>query len=228
MRPKKFTVEPYATTDADAVAASQTPAAGGVQSLSLVGGGPVTLDFPRQIHFTFASSEVARTFVVIGTSPKGGYRIEAVAGAASVAQTVQQFATVTEVKVDGDTAGAVQVGTNLAVDGDWYPVDWRSEDVSMLVAFTGITAATNADFTLQYTLSDLYWSRAEKNSHHSDFDLIYPSINDFDHDTFADETDDGVASFVMPVTAIRWQSNAVFTGNNIEIELLQQSAGANV
>lgn len=221
MRPKLITISPYATADADIIAASQTPAAGGIQSLSLIGGGTVTLDYPRQVVFAFAASEVGRTFLVEGTSPNGGYRVEAVAGTAAAASTVQQFATVTSIKVDDDTAGAVQVGTATAVDGDWIPVNWRAQQFNLTVAFTGITAATNADFTLQYTLSNIYRTRAEKQAIASPWDLIFPTVNAFDHDTFADETTDGVGVIISPVTGIRWQSNAVFTGGDVTMEIVQ-------
>lgn len=220
MRPKLITISPYATADADAIAASQTPAAGGIQSLTLTAS-PVTLDYPRQVVFAFAASEVGRVFLVEGTAPNGGYRVEAVAGTAAAATTVQQFATVTSIKVDANTAGAVQVGTATAVNGDWLPVDWKQNDFNLTFSFSGITASTNGDFTLQYTLSRLHRTRDQKRAIASEWDLIYPTVNAFDHDTFADETDDGVGVITAPVTGIRWQSNAVFTGSNVTFELIQ-------
>lgn len=98
------------TADADGIATSQTPAAGGEQALSLTAD-PVTLDVPRNVTVTSAGDETGRTFTVTGTDEYGEDMTEDITGAnAGVASGAKAFKTVSSVTVDANTAGAVTVG----------------------------------------------------------------------------------------------------------------------
>lgn len=103
------------TTDADAIATSQTPAAGGQQDLTLdgvlVSGGVATLTAVSAISITAVGNETARTFTVIGLDANGRPQAEEIAGPnATEGSGVKMFSSVSRIFVDADTAAAVTVG----------------------------------------------------------------------------------------------------------------------
>ena len=109
----------YITADSDAadvdgVCASQTPAAGGAQNLTINGaqasGGVATFTAGRLITIASASDDSARTFTVTGTDVNGNTQTETIAGPATTVTGTLYFRTVTQVTVDADTAGAITVG----------------------------------------------------------------------------------------------------------------------
>ena len=176
MRPRVLNISPYAAADADAVATSQTPAAGGIQELTLDGafasGGVATMDFRRQVVITSAADDSARVFLVEGTDEKGNFRSEAVAGAnAGAASTVQAFTTVTAVKVDDDTAGAVEVGTAAIISSNWLPLDYLRTDFQVALGIS--VGGATADLTVELTLSTMLARRG--NDHISAVSLICSS-----------------------------------------------------
>jgi len=223
MRQNVLQIDPYAAADADLIAVSQTPAAGGEQALTLTSS-PVTLDTPRQVVFTFAASEVGRSFLVTGTKRDGKQIVEAVAGTAATASTVQAFATVTEVLIDDDSAGAIEVGTALIVSTSWLPLDYVVPEfkVGLVITIGGAT-----DVTVELTLSNLLSRRGNDPlptvGHHvgSKFKLIYPTVNAIDHDTLVNVAADASGNIAFPVTAVRLTSNAVVVTNPVLMEVLQ-------
>jgi hypothetical protein len=103
------------TTDPDAIATTQTPAAGGQQDLTLDGvlvtAGIATLTAVSALSITAVGNETARTFTVIGTDANGRPQAEEIAGPnATVTSGVKMFAVVTRIFVDANTAAAVTVG----------------------------------------------------------------------------------------------------------------------
>ncbi len=235
MRPRVLTISPYAAADPDAVATSQTPAAGGVQELTLDGafasGGVATMDFRRQVVIASVADDTGRVFLVEGTDEKGNFRSEAVVGAnAGDASTVQAFTTVTAVKVDDDTAGAVEVGTADIISSNWLPLDYMRTDfqVALGIAVGGATA----DLTVELTLSNILARRGNDPQPQvgswlgSEFDLFFPTINIFDHDSLVNVTADTTGNLAFPVRAIRLKSNAVLTGDDVSLEVIQSSHGA--
>jgi hypothetical protein len=132
MRPRRITWQ-LATSDDDGVCASQTP--GGAGNLTINGalatGGVATLTSAsctqRRVLISTGADETARTFTVYGTraadsKSSGPVDIqEAVTGVNnSTVETLQDFATVTRVAVDGATAGAIKVGTSGRASTPWY------------------------------------------------------------------------------------------------------------
>lgn len=235
MRPRVLNISPYAAADADAVATSQTPAAGGIQELTLDGafasGGVATMDFRRQVVITSAADDSARVFLVEGTDEKGNFRSEAVAGAnAGAASTVQAFTTVTAVKVDDDTAGAVEVGTGTIISSNWLPLDYLRTDFQVALGIS--VGGATADLTVELTLSNILARRGNDpqpvvGSHlGSEFDLFFPTINLHDHDTLVNIVADTTGNIAFPVRAIRLKSNAVLTGDDVSLEVVQSSHGA--
>lgn len=105
--------------DANGIAESQTPAAGGSQDLTLDGaltqGGIGYLDttYLQYVTITSAGNDSARSFVVEGVDAKGTFIKETISGpnaTTSIGSTL--FLRVTKVTVDDDTAGAITVGVN--------------------------------------------------------------------------------------------------------------------
>ena len=131
------------------IAHTQTPGVAG--NLTLVSN-PVTLDTQRQVLFTFAADESARTFVVYGTKQGGASIQETVAGTATTANTLQNFLTVSRISVDHSTAGSLQVGTNGVGSTDWQSVDIMRQPVN--VGFS-ITVTGTVNYTVQTTNQDI-------------------------------------------------------------------------
>lgn len=240
MRPRVLSISPYIAADADVVAASQTPAAGGIQALTLISS-PVTLDIPRQIAITPVGDETARTFSIRGTDSKGNSIIEAVAGAnATVTSTVRSFATVDQVLVDDDTAGAVEVGTaGTAVSTNWLPLDYLQKDFQVALGLNIPTGTTTPDFTVELTLSNLLDYQGDnpvpvRGQHvagiggQGQFSRSLAFINPVDHDTLANQTAAaGVISgnIAFPVRAVRLLSNTLFAVNDVSLEIVQSHHG---
>ncbi len=224
MRQNVLQIDPYAAADADLVAASQTPAAGGEQALTLISP-VVTMDTPRQVVFTFAASEVGKSFLVTGTRRDGKQVVEAVAGTAASATTVKAFATVTEVLIDQDSAGAIEVGTATIVTTSWLPLDYIVTDfkVGLVITIGGATA----DLTVELTLSNLLsWKGNFPTPPHSGdagskFGRINPIVNAIDHDTLVNVAADASGNIAFPVTALRLKSNVVVATEAVFMEVLQ-------
>ncbi len=230
MRQSVLQIDPYVATDVDAVATSQTPAAGGEQALTLDGafasGGVATMDTPRQVSIVSAADDSGRVFLITGTSRKGSQVVEAIVGAAiGTVATVQAFATVTEILVDDDTAGAVSAGIVTVVSTSWYPIDYIRNPVNVGLALT--VGAAVADLTVELTLTNLLSRRGNDPlptvGHHlgSKFKLIYPVVNAIDHDSLVNVTADQSGNVAFPVTALRLVSNAALTTASVFLEVLQ-------
>jgi hypothetical protein len=117
----KYIAADTTAADADGVCQSQTPAAGGVQDLTINGalssGGVATFTAARLITIASASDDSGRTFTVTGTDVNGNAQTETIAGPATTVTGTLYFRTVTQVTVDDDTAGAITVGmANDAID----------------------------------------------------------------------------------------------------------------
>ena len=121
----KFIEADTTPADADGVCASQTPAAGGEQDLTINGaqasGGVATFTAARFITIACAGADDGRTFTITGTDVNGNEQTETIAGADTGTSTgTLYFRTVTTVSVDDDTAGAITVGmSNDALDVVW-------------------------------------------------------------------------------------------------------------
>lgn len=108
------------TADDDGIAASQKPAAGDEQTLTIAGvyasAGVATLDVPRRVTITSDGDDSGRTFIVTGTDEFGNAIAETIDGPNSTTVTsMNYFATVTEVAIDDDSTGNLTVGTGSAV-----------------------------------------------------------------------------------------------------------------
>ena len=101
--------------DDNGISVTQTPAAGGVQNLTITGvlatGGVATMAEAQIITIDSTGNDLGRTFTFTGTDADGHVSSEAVTGAnAGAADTVGHYKTITSITTDDDTAAAVIVG----------------------------------------------------------------------------------------------------------------------
>jgi hypothetical protein len=112
--------------DPDGICESQTPAAGGVQNLTIDGalaiaGPPASFPTARIISITAVGNESARTFTITGTDVNGNAITETITGPnAGNTNGAKFFRTVSQVSVDDDTADAVTVGVTTAAQDVFY------------------------------------------------------------------------------------------------------------
>lgn len=176
------------------VCLSQTPAGAGALTIngSLATAGLATLDagtvnHARQVLFTFAANESARTFIVSGTVLEGGATVtESVTGTATTATTVNYFITVSSITVDAATAGALQVGTNGVGSSKWRVVDRHFAPETTIVCDIETGTAT---YGIQFTADDLFKS------------TVIPLARD--HATIVSQTGAADGNFGKPVMGMR-------------------------
>ena len=245
MRPRILSVEPYGAADPNGIATAQQPAAGGVQAFTLDGvfatGGVATLDIPRQVSILAAADESARFYSVTGTNGKGNTIHESLPGrAAGSGVTVKRFKTVTEILIDDDSAGTIQIGTFESVDTDWLPLDYLQKDfqVGLGVIIKGGSAGIIAKVEL--TLSNLLDYQGEdivpgRGQHvagpggDGQFSRLLQFIEPVDHDTLVGVTGVGVTSgnIAFPVRAVRLALTTSFTSPNgpVQLQVVQAHHG---
>lgn len=220
-RLKTYTLTP-AAADADGICQSQTPGAGGAQNLTLNGaltsGGVATLDVQRHVIITSAADDHARTFTVYGVDGIGHTISEAVTGVSGgAASTTKNFKTVTRVATDDDTAGAVTVGTNGAMETAWYPVDrYDSYGYGFGVDITGI-----GNYTVQHAYDDPFPQGPITPS----MDFV---LKAYDHADVAGKTTDQHGSYDMiaeTITAMRLKINSYSTGASFVFRIVPGTLG---
>lgn len=106
---------PGQATDADGIALSQTPAAGGQQDLLINGtlatDGLATLPSTQIITITSSGNDLGRTFTIIGVDANGRPQAEERSGPNIAAISgIKTFSKISRIFVDADTAGAITVG----------------------------------------------------------------------------------------------------------------------
>lgn len=155
-RIRKFSLAPAAAV-ANGFAQSQKPAGGGVQALTLNGSlaaaGP---DIARRVTITSDADDSARTFTITGKDRNGQVISEALAGPnTATVFSLKDYAGITSIQVDANTAGNITSGTNQVMSGPWFPVDRVSGGA--LGAFLALTVAA-CDVTLERTGDDPFSS----------------------------------------------------------------------
>jgi hypothetical protein len=146
-----------AAADDDAVCLSQTPTGAGALTIAgaMASGGVATLDVPRNLLLTAAANDSARTLTITGTDRYG--RALSVATAAPNATTatvaLYDFKTVTGVRIDAASAGALKIGTGSSLEGQWIPIDWANF-VEATVAVV-VSAGASLSYTVQSTVDEI-------------------------------------------------------------------------
>lgn len=113
MRLNIETITPVSSVDG--ISLSQTPAAGGVQALTITGslasGGAVSLDHGHLLEINSTADDSVTTFTVTGTNNLGVAISETITGPNTTTVTgTYYFKTISQILVSGNTVGAVKVG----------------------------------------------------------------------------------------------------------------------
>jgi hypothetical protein len=139
---------PVLSDDDNGVCVSQTPAAGGVQSLTITGAlatdGVATAAAAQIVTATWAGADAARTLTVTFKDADGISQTGAIAGANGTTAAGTFFAkSISAVSIDDDSAGAVEVGF-LAASGavtKSIVTNWKQTPFN-LGAYFDLTAGT--------------------------------------------------------------------------------------
>lgn len=204
MRPKKITLT-LLTPDADGIAQSQTPASGGVQSLTLNGahtsGGAFSAATAHQISFTFAADESGRTFTITGTDQDGNTQTSTVSGTTpSTVEDTKYWKTISSITVDNNTAGAITVGTVDEAISQTVPLGNRNKpDVGLAIELTGTINAT-----VQHALEEVMRT-------------THDQVSWYNHATLASITANTASNYASPVTATRLVVNSYTAGATISL-----------
>lgn len=192
-RPMVFSASVSAEDD-NKFAESQTPAAGGAQALTLTSS--LTNTYAQHILVTCAGADAARTFTVVGTDRYGNAITEVIAGSNGGTTTgTKNFASVTSVTVDDDTAGAVEVGIAASGEGPWIPLNWRGGDIGVVCEISG-----SPNYGLELTNDDVQAAGFLEDD--------APAIQ---HATLTNESTNQLGAITEPFRACRLELNAAGT-----------------
>jgi hypothetical protein len=144
---------------ANGIATSQSLGAAGPLTLngSKVTGGVAVLDAPRRVIITSAGNDSGITWTITGT--RGSWwaqqaLTETIQGANGVAQSTQDFLTVSSIVGSGATASTVTAGTNGAAAGPW--VVWSRFATDFQVTAFGTVLSGSPTWSLEYTYDDVF------------------------------------------------------------------------
>lgn len=182
--------------DADGIATSQTPAAGGAQSLTLdgalVSGGVATFSAAQTVTITSAGNDTGRTFTVTGTNADGAAETEAITGASGgAASSTKFFKTVSSIVVDANTAGAVTAGITAVGVSKWIKLDYHKTIFNVGI---GVAVSGTVNYTVQHAFTD---PEAGAN---------VPVA--FNHADLASQTATADGNYAFPVRAVRIKHNS--------------------
>ncbi len=171
MKPSTISLTLAPTANDAYIAANQTPAAAGDLTLNGVGstakantiaGTSITtcvMDTngnTRQILFTSAGDESAKTITVYGRLAKYGPIVsEAVTGPNTTATTVNYFYEVTRIAVSAAFGGNVKAGTNAVGASMPIPLDHYMTPLADSIALVIASATGTPNFTAQFTIEDV-------------------------------------------------------------------------
>lgn len=215
MRPRTVDIDPL-DVDADGICESQTPAAGGVQSLILNGalcdlGTAAELDIHDagysagiggvQIVITAAGDDSGRTFTVTGTDQNGNAQTEEITGPnATTVESTKYWRTITGITVDDDTADAITVGTVDECVTRTIPINYRASE-PYTVALTSLSGTISV--TVQESFEDAMGSTSVDWA-----------------DAQADKTAETSAALSLHATATRLVVNSYSSGAELQFRVL--------
>lgn len=216
-RPITQVVSPVAD-DPNGISTTQTPAAGGVQNLTITGdlasGGVATFSQPQHVTISSAGIDTTRVFTITGTDRNGVAISETITGVntATVAGLLN-FATVTQISVDDDTAAAITAGVDGTCEGGWIPVDSR-DDIFNIGFSVAISAGGAMTYGIEHTYDDIEAG-----------DFVENDAVLFDHPSVTAETTNQDGAYTNPISAIRLNITA-HTGGSATLRLLQAGMGS--
>lgn len=147
-----------AAADDDGIALSQSPGAAGLLTINgaFATGGVATMDAARRVIITSGGNDSSKTFTITGTG--GAWRgdtvlTEVVTGTnGGIAASLQDFLTVTSIRISAASAGTVKVGTNTTGSGPW--VVWSEYPADFQVGYSGWVLSGSPTWNIDYTLDD--------------------------------------------------------------------------
>jgi hypothetical protein len=145
-----------ASADSDGICLSQSPAGGGVQSLTLNGAlvvdGVAYLGSQRRVLITSSGNDSTNTFTITGTNWAGDVISETLTGpnAPATVYTDLDYLTVTSITISGNAVGNITVGTNGIGGSPWVRFDdFAPSNISIQCNVNG-----TVNYTVQSTLDD--------------------------------------------------------------------------
>ena len=184
-----------AAADADGVCQAQqtTGPADLVLDGALVVNGIAEIGSQRFIDITSGGDLSAITFELEGTSDAGDQVLETITGPnATTVTTIQGFATVTRITVNGAVGSDVTVGTNAIGASGLIVLD---QFLTPFQVSLGIVITGTVNVTVQFTFDDIFGD--------------YPGPFSFtDHPDLTGVTADADATFISPVSACRLLTNS--------------------
>ena len=198
---RTFDITPQ--SDADGIATSQTPAAGGLQNLTLDGAFTTAgvASFTDAAHLgviTAVGNETSRVFTFFGTDVRDVTISEAVTGPnATTASTTKYFKTYTDITVDDDTAAAITVGTVGTCSSKWVLVN-QGDIVN--IGFVGeVSSGATLTWAVESTFADL--------QDNSDISIVTT-----DHTDVTAETATTAGNYAFPFSGYRAKVTAFTSG----------------
>ena len=139
------------TNEGSISAVTSLPSAGNIMiNGTLASSGKVTLNIPRKISLTSSGNDSSRTFTVTGTNSKGEPLIENLQGGDSeTVLTKGNFKTITQILIDGATAGNVSAGiSNLPNDGDSVVIKYDDKNYKLTINYQNPVTKFNPEITV--------------------------------------------------------------------------------
>lgn len=153
MLPIQLTVGPLAAGVANYYVTSATPTSGTALTLAHT----ASPDVPRRVLATYGSEASARTLRITGTNSDGNPIRETLtipATTPGTAETVQDFATITEIMpLGGGWSAALTVGTDGVASSPWKLTNAEHQAVSEITWDCRISGTVN--YSVEYTMIDV-------------------------------------------------------------------------
>ncbi len=156
------------TNEGSISAVTSLPSAGNIMiNGTLASSGKVTLNLPKKISLTSSGNDSSKTFTVTGTNSKGEPLIENLQGGDSgTVLTKNSFKTITQISIDGATAGNVSAGiSNLPNDGDSVVVNYDNKNYKLTINYQNPITKFNPEITVSGGEEErviAYFDRANK------------------------------------------------------------------
>lgn len=190
MKPKYIDVS-METADRNGIAEAQTTAGAGNLTINgaYASDGVATLDVPRHVSVYAVSANTGVTFTVTGTDRDGVALTEEITGpgAGLTVKGSDNFATVTQVAVDGAVTGNCEVGTADELESKVIPIDHYAPSITY-----SIKLSSSADLThcFKFTTDDV------QSSSFDETDAKW-------YDDLGEDTEDIAHASIGGITAVR-------------------------
>ena len=190
------------TDDDNGISTSQTPAAGGAQNLTITGanasGGVATTtnNTAQKFRATWAGADAGRTLTFTYVDADGNAQSGTLAGAnGTTSDSTFYGVSVSNISVDADTAGAVEVGwvASTGMVTSSYPTSHYNAPFNASLTFNK-TAGTMT-LSAQWSADNPFDSYTDGYSNDADWRNVVGLTS---------VTDDDVSNIAVPVRAIRY------------------------